>query len=147
MYKGLEFCWSRAKSLTLLPPISPPPPLPPSCLFKFPWERHWDNVLMAEKVWFRACYDLFIAQLTSSGISVSMSRARQLWLVNRISFGNTWVTCRFQLLSIRRLGAWSKSQGVIKLTIALWLKAGRIVIKTFCQFSWRAIFLFDSIDD
>ena len=33
MYRGLEFCWSRAKSLTLLLP-SHPPPLPPPCLFK-----------------------------------------------------------------------------------------------------------------
>ena len=68
-----------------------------------------------------ACYCLSrhvltLPTLSSNGISIGMST--QLWLVIRFSFRNTWVTCRFQLLSIKRLCAWSKSQGVIELTIA-----------------------------
>ena len=59
---------------------------------------------------------LTLPTLSSNGISIGMSTQR--WLVNRFSFRNTWVTCRFQLLSIKQLCVWSKSQGVIELTIA-----------------------------
>ena len=48
---------------------------------------------------------------------------------------------------VKRLDAWSKSQGAIELTVAYWLKASRTAMKAFCQFSCTAIFLFDLIDD
>lgn len=51
-----------------------------------------------------------LTSLSTSGISICMSRTYQLWLVNKFSFGNTCVTLKIKLLSIKRFDAWYKSQ-------------------------------------
>ena len=70
---------------------------------------------------------LTVPSLSTSGISICPSRTSQLWLVNRFNLGILESLCRFQLLSFKRLEAWSKSQGAIELTLAYWLKAGRVL--------------------
>ena len=42
---------------------------------------------------------------SQGGKIICMSRTSRMWLVNRFSFGNTWVSSWFQLLSIKRLNA------------------------------------------
>ena len=61
---------------------------------------------------------LSVPILLMRGIIIWIFRTNRPWLVNRLSFGNTSSLFAIPLLSIKRLGVWSKFQGVIKWTIA-----------------------------